>query len=62
MQQTIPENYMRPAEAAKMLGVSRATIYRWYNIEDLDGIKLGRAVWICRQSVNDLIVQAKGGE
>jgi excisionase family DNA binding protein len=50
------KNYLRPSQAAKLLGVHRTTVYRWFWEGKLRGIKmLGGTVRILESSLNDLV-------
>jgi len=48
--------FMRPSEVARLLGVSRATVYRWFWEGKLQGIKEGhRSVRIAREAVEKIL-------
>jgi len=48
--------FMRPSEVARLLGVSRATVYRWFWEGKLQGIKVGhRSVRIAREAVEKIL-------
>ncbi len=50
--------FIRPSEVAKMLGVSRSTIYRWFWEGKLQGIKLGeKNLRIALESVEKIMGQ-----
>jgi len=51
-----PQKFMRPSEVARLLGVSRATVYRWFWEGKLQGIQFGnRSVRIAREAVEKII-------
>ena len=52
----IQEQFIRPSEVARQLGVSRSTVYRWFWEGKLKGIKLSeKNIRISVHSVKDII-------
>lgn len=52
------EKFFRPSEVARMLGVSRSTIYRWFWEGKIKGIKFGeKNIRIARESVEAILSQ-----
>jgi len=50
------ERLIRPSEVARLLGVSRSTVYRWFWEGKLQGIKVGhRSVRIAREAVEKIL-------
>lgn len=50
------ETFYTPREAAHILGVDRATIYRWLEIGVLRGIRVGPRNWrIARREIKRLL-------
>jgi excisionase family DNA binding protein len=51
---------MRPREVARLLGVSRSTVYRWYWEGRLQGVNLeGGTVRILESAVREKLARAK---
>ena len=54
------ERLMRPREVARLLAVSRSTVYRWYWEGRLRGVKLdGGTVRILESTVREKLAQAR---
>jgi len=54
------ERLMRPREVARLLAVSRSTVYRWYWEGRLRGVKLdGGTVRILESAVREKLAQAR---
>lgn len=49
------ETLIRPSEAAKQLGMSRASIYRLFWEGKLKGIKVGKSIRIYESSVQEIL-------
>jgi len=54
------EEYLSPAQAAKLLGVTVRTIYQWMHDKDLPAAKIGGR-WRIRRSDIDALWQQKNG-
>jgi len=53
------ERLMRPREVARLLGVSRSTVYRWYWEGRLRGVKLNAGTLrILESAVREKLAQA----
>jgi len=53
------ERLMRPREVARLLGVSRSTVYRWYWEGRLRGVKLdGGTLRILESAVREKLARA----
>jgi len=54
------ERLMRPREVARLLAVSRSTVYRWYWEGRLRGVKLdGGTVRILESAVREKLAQTR---
>ena len=47
------EEYVKPSEVARRLGVSRQAIYKWLDEGKLRGARFGRSVRVLRASVEE---------
>ncbi len=54
----VTKKFLRPSEVARLLGVSRSTVYRWFWEGKLRGIKFcGKNVRIDKESVDRILSQ-----
>ncbi len=56
------QNYLRPADVAKELGLGRDTVYSLFHRRDFPAIKVGHSFIICRDSLEDWIKKHEGKE
>lgn len=50
-----PDHLLRPNEAAKMLGISRGTLYNWAYQRRIPIVKLGRTLRFSRRALERFI-------
>lgn len=52
----LERRFLRPGEVARLLGVSRSTVYRWFWEGKLKGIRFGeKNIRIARDSVEKIV-------
>lgn len=51
----IADRLLRPSEAAKMLGISRGTLYNWTYQRRIPAVKLGRTLRFSRVALERFI-------
>ncbi len=59
MSEPILDYLMRPDEAAKMLGISRGTLYNWVYQRRVPAVKMGRTLRFSRLELERYIRQHK---
>ena len=53
-----PRTMLRPSEAASFLRVSERTVYRWFDLGLIEGVRINKSLRITRGSVLTLLQRA----
>jgi excisionase family DNA binding protein len=58
----LPRGLLKARDLAKFFNVSEKTIYRWYDVGEIDGIKIGNTLRFTRHDVETLLEARRGRE
>jgi putative molybdopterin biosynthesis protein len=58
----VSNTYYTPEEVARLLKVSKQTVYNWINEGRLKAVKAGRTTRIAREAISEFLEPAEGGE